>query len=374
MTDNHNSSNILVVDDAHEVAAHIALILNKGGYSTTIATEGTEALSIARDTPPALVLVGLTMPGLDRYEVCQQIHNDERLKDVPVILMSAAHRADLFEKALQAGASDFMALPVQDGELLARVERQLQIARLRRENQSLRERDHARVLELNRMKDRFVRGMSHDLKNAIGIVLGYAEMLVEESSSANSQVQYYAGRIQRGAKQLISLVNSLVDLARIEESILFNLEPVSLPAALQVCLEEARLQVAGKQIELVIAPIPEVTFLMDAARLSQAVGNLLSNAIKFTPAGGRVEFRAQVEGDQLVIKVTDTGLGIPPDAIPQLFKKFYRVNQREHINQEGAGLGLYITRTIIERHNGRVSAESQPGSGSVFTITLPVTG
>jgi signal transduction histidine kinase len=113
---------------------------------------------------------------------------------------------------------------------------------------------------------------------------------------------------------------------------------------------------------------------MDAARLNQAVGNLLSNAIKYTPAGGRVEFRVQVKGDQVVIQVADTGLGIPPDDIPQLFKKFYRVNQREHISQEGAGLGLYITRAIIERHNGRVSVESQPGSGSVFTISLPISG
>lgn len=374
MTDNHNSRNILVVDDSREVAERIALILNRSGYLTTIATEGGEALSIARDTLPDLALVGLTVPGLDGYEVCQQMRSDERLKDVPVIIMSAASGADHFEKALEAGAGDFMALPVRDGELLARVERQLQMARLRRENRTLREREHDRVLELNSMKDRFVRSLSHDLKNAVGIVLGYAEMLVEESSGAAPQVQYYAGRIQRGAKQLISLVNSLVDLARVEESIGFNLEPVSLPVALRGCLEEAQLRVADKQIELVIAPIPEVTFLMDAARLNQAVGNLLSNAIKYTPAGGRVEFRVQVKGDQVVIQVADTGLGIPPDDIPQLFKKFYRVNQREHISQEGAGLGLYITRAIIERHNGRVSVESQPGSGSVFTISLPISG
>jgi signal transduction histidine kinase len=362
------------VDDSREGAAHIALILNRSGYLTTIATEGSEALSIARDTPPDLALVDLTMPGLDGYEICQHMRSDERLKDVPVIIMSAASKADHFEKALEAGAVDFMALPVQDGELLARVKHQLQVARLHREYQTLRERDHARILELNGMKDRFARSMSHDLKNAVGIVLGYAEMLIEESSGATPQVQYYAGRIQRGAKQLISLVNSLVDLARIEENIVFNLEPASLPAALQACLEEAQLRAADKQLELVIAPIPEVTFPMDAARLSQAVGNLLSNAIKYTPAGGRVEFGAQVEGDQVVIQVADTGLGIPPDDIPQLFKKFYRVNQREHISQEGAGLGLYITRAIIERHNGRVSVESHPGSGSVFTITLPVSG
>lgn len=371
MTDNH-SGNILVVDDSRETATTISEILNQDGYSTTVATGSSEALSLANDMLPHLVLVDLMMSTMDSYKFCQQMQNDERLKDVPAIIMSAANRPDHFEKALEAGAVDFMALPVQPGELLARVKRQLEIARLRRENQTLRERDHARIVELNRMKDRFVRGMSHDLKNAIGIVLGYAEMLVEESSSGNSQVQYYAGRIQRGAKQLISLVNSLVDLARIEESIVFDLQPVSLSAALQVCLAEARLQVTGKQIDLIIGPIPEVTLLMDAARLSQAVSNLLSNAIKYTPAGGRVEFQAQVEGDQVVIKVTDTGLGIPPDDVPQLFKKFYRVNQREHINQEGAGLGLYITKAIIERHNGRVSAQSQPGTGSVFTITLPI--
>lgn len=179
--------------------------------------------------------------------------------------------------------------------------------------------------------------------------------------------------MQKATHQMLELVQSMLDLARIDLGIQLNVEPLILRDLLFGVVDEYKAQAAAKEQALSLAPLdghPQVSG--DGLRLKQALRNLVGNAIKYTPHGGSITVSTEPNGHTICVKVRDTGFGIPASDLPYIFDKFYRVHTEETRDIEGNGLGLAIVKAVMEQHGGQVRVESAVGKGSCFSFTLPL--
>jgi PAS domain S-box-containing protein len=223
-----------------------------------------------------------------------------------------------------------------------------------------------RLRELDRMKDELVAVVSHEMRNPIAIIAAYTDSLLEEPEFAG---RTELGAIERTSAHLLHLVEDLLDLARFETGpALLDPRPLRLDRLLRQAVEEHRITA---QVDLVaeIGPLPVVSG--ESARLRQVVDNLLSNAIKYTPPGGTVTVGAYADREAVTVDVTDTGIGIPVEQYPKLFTRFFRASTAVERKIKGTGLGLAVTKAVVEAHGGTIAAAPGPGGGTRFTVTLP---
>jgi signal transduction histidine kinase len=250
-------------------------------------------------------------------------------------------------------------------------------------------RDISHLKELDELKSEFVSTVSHDLRSPLTFIRGYATMLPSTGELSDEQ-QAYVTKILKGVDQISDLVEDLLDLRRIESGAGFETQPCHIATLVSEAVDARRMRAAAKEIDLQLStkihdesgiPLthldPRALIVSgDAASLRQAVTNLVDNAIKYTPGGGQVRVRMSVARQEqdwrILIDVMDTGIGIAPEDQVRLFEKFYRIKRSDVPSVQGTGLGLSLVRSIIERHKGDVSVESELNQGSTFTIRLPL--
>ena len=239
-----------------------------------------------------------------------------------------------------------------------------QALQLRAQNESLS--------AMDRMKDEFVALVSHELRTPLASILGYVEILREEGVSG-PDAERCAEVIERNAQRLLRLVGDLQLLSQIQSGkMAMEFRRADLADIAAHAVEELRPEAQRKHIDLALSVTAIPVLSVDVTRIAQLLANLLSNAVKFTPDGGRVEVRLGSEGGQVVLAVSDTGVGIPAADQERIFERFYRtaIVRRQEI--PGTGLGLTITKAIVAAHNGTIAVESAEGRGSTFTIRLPL--
>jgi len=234
--------------------------------------------------------------------------------------------------------------------------------------------DVTRERQLEQMKTQFISNVSHELRTPLFSLRGFIELLRDGKVRDEETKKEFLETMYRKTIQLTKLVDDLLDVSRLEsgrfqiDRVLMSISPI-----IQQVLYEMRTLAREKGVRIqaeVPADLPPI--MGDARRLEQVMTNLLDNAVKFTEAGGSVTVRASVTGDEILVEIQDTGIGIPPDALGKLFSRFYQVDASSARRTGGVGLGLYISREIVEAHDGRIWAESKPGVGSTFLFTLPV--
>ena len=214
----------------------------------------------------------------------------------------------------------------------------------------------------------------HEMRTPLTSVIAYAD-LIQRPESTHTQCCQFAGIIQSEAERINEITKNFLDLARLESGrASLARDPVSMSTVIHMGVTVVRPQADAKKIRLAVdVPGDLPTIVGDAQRLHQALLNLLSNAIKYCRSGDTVTVSARTEGDHLAVSVADTGPGIPADALPHLFERFYRVPGAES-RASGTGLGLSITGQIVEVHGGKIHVASDEGQGTTFTFTLPVGG
>jgi len=214
--------------------------------------------------------------------------------------------------------------------------------------------------------------VSHELRTPLASILGYVEMLREEGVSG-PDADHCAEVIERSAQRLLRLVGDLQLLSQIQSGkMAMEFRSTDLADVAARAVEELRPEAQRKHIDLALCAtaIPRLT--VDPVRIAQVLGNLLSNAVKFTPEGGRVEVRLGTEEGQVVLAVADTGAGLPVADRERIFERFYRTAIARRQAIQGTGLGLTITRAIVEAHSGTIAVDSDEGRGSTFTVRLPL--
>jgi two-component system NtrC family sensor kinase len=234
-------------------------------------------------------------------------------------------------------------------------------------------RDVTQLKELDRLKSEFVSVVSHDLRSPLTSILGYVQLL-ERAGPLNDMQKEFVSRVQGSVANITSLIGDLLDLGRLEAGLDLTLAPCLPDEILLELVEELQPNLQTKQLKLNLdMPEESVAVIGDRNRLHQAFGNLLSNAIKYTPEGGRIGLRAMAQDGQIIIQVSDTGVGISPADQPYIFDKFFRAENVSDTH-EGTGLGLSIVKSVVERHHGRVWVTSELGKGTTFTVVLPTKG
>lgn len=232
-------------------------------------------------------------------------------------------------------------------------------------------RDITHLKELDRIKSEFVSVVSHDLRSPLTAILGYVELL-SRAGPVNEMQEEFIRRVQRSVHSITTLIGDLLDLGRIEAGFDQEMEGYHLTTLIRDVVEGLRPASEAKQQTLNLKLAPHLPAnLGNPLRLRQAIHNLVENAIKYTPATGEVFIETHQEEDQIVMRVTDTGVGISPADQPYIFDKFYR-SEAVADSHTGTGLGLSIVKSVIERHQGRIWVESEAGKGTTFTVVLPI--
>ncbi|MFB2838706.1 sensor histidine kinase [Floridanema evergladense] len=358
---------ILVVDDSPDNVFLIQAILEEEGYQVITASDGFSALTLIEESPPDLLLLDVMMPGMDGFEVTQRIRQNTNLPFMPILLITAYDHLSV-AKGLDNGADDFIHKPVEVDELLARVRSLLRL------KHSIDERD-----AIARQREDFVSRLTHDLRTPL---IAADRMLVLMRQGALGEISdpilEVLDTMVRSNQNLLAMVNTLLEVYRYEagrKTLSFN--QIDLAAILKEAVQELQPLADEKNLCLNFdlgekaadSSGKKVIIEGDRLELHRVFINLIGNAIKFTEAGS-VEVRLIDANSKssVIVKVEDTGLGISAEDQTKLFERF---RQGKH-KQSGSGLGLHLSRRIVETHQGTIDVKSEVGKGSCFTVCLPI--
>ena len=335
-----------------------------------------------------VLLSDLMMPGLDGIGLVQAARAID--PDLACIIMTGEGSIGSAVQAMQVGALDYILKPFRVSAVLPVIARALETRKLRIMNAILerRLREHAvqlvRINEelqvarlqadrANQAKSAFLSNMSHELRTPLNAILGFSQILASDQlPSSAAQKKQFAGNILQASRHLLRLINDILDLAKVESGALtLESEPVALSQVLQECrtLVDPLARLRGVELRLTVADNASVT--ADRVRLKQVLINLLSNAIKYNRDHGTVSVHcAEVDQERLRVSVQDTGAGLNEAQLAAMFQPFNRLGQ-EGGTQEGTGLGLVMTRHLVEKMGGELGVVSTPGMGSTFWVALP---
>ncbi len=400
------ASKILVVDDtpANLIAAEAAL--EPLSRAVVTARSGSEALQQLLEHDFALALLDVNMPGMDGYELARMIRARERTQHLPIIFMTAhSHDESSVLRAYGLGAVDFLFRPVlsevlrakasvfvalnERNEQLARerVEREFENRRRDYETAALR-RERDRELdanrELNRLnealaehdrrKDSFIAILAHELRNPLASLRTCIDLL--QGRPAEPPTPRVIGALDRQTDVLVRLVDDLLDVSRIKaDRIELRPELLDLREVVEAAIATCRPQIDEKSHVVVVhAPPKRVATIADPIRISQVICNLLSNAARYTNPGGRIEVELSMSDELGIVRIRDSGIGIPPELQQSIFNMFVQERVRSD-GSGGLGLGLALSLRLVQMHNGTIQVQSEGrGKGSTFEINLPRPG
>ena len=234
---------------------------------------------------------------------------------------------------------------------------------------------YQQLVELNELKNKFLGIAAHDLRNPIGVIMGFSEIMLHGMAGEITKEQNeFLERIYKASKTMLNLVNDLLDVSAIESGRLeLKLKKVDLPMFLEECYESNRLLAKDKSIELILESdqdLPEI--MMDTERINQVLNNLITNGIKFSHPNTQIVIRAKRTDDHVEIAVQDQGQGIPEEELPKVFKEFGKTSVQPTGGEKSTGLGLAICKRMIEAHGGIIGVDSRVGEGSTFYFSLPI--
>ncbi|MCG3116728.1 MAG: ATP-binding protein [Candidatus Manganitrophus sp. SA1] len=367
-----HSARILLADDNADMREYVKRILLRH-WTVEAVEDGAAALASARERTPDLVLTDVMMPEMNGFELLQALRADPRTREVPVIVLSARAGEESRVEGLEAGADDYLIKPFSARELTARVGAHLELARLRRETLRSEQKLRLEAEEANRLKSQFFSSVSHDLRTPLNAIVGYIHLLTTEMYGpvAEDQKMPLDG-IQRNVRELLRLINDVLDLARIDSGKMsVERSSVQLGSIIEEISIEMKPLLEMKSLSIqshLPENLPEIE--SDATKIKQIVTNLVSNAVKFTEKGGvTIRVKNLSEEGWVEIAVSDTGRGIEPELLPKVFESFYQIEESRAFG--GSGLGLTIVQEVVNLLQGKIRVNSEVGKGSTFTIFLP---
>lgn len=363
------SVSILIVDDMPNNLRLLADILRQRGYLVRMLRESPPVYSSVLNFPPDLILLDIMMPIMTGYEVCRQLKGDERTRDIPIIFLSALNEVADKKEGFAAGGVDYITKPFEIEEVLMRVQTHLTICRQQRLIQEQYETLHA----LNASKDAFFSIISHDLRGPFSGFVSMTQLLDQQFEFWKpEQMKEMIGRLRTLAERLSAFLENLLTWSRLQHGVMeYQPEPGILKHLVEhsvILLQQIATQ-KGIQIENLIDSA--IVVAVDVAMFDTIMRNLISNALKFTSEGGSVILSASRDEQMITVSIADTGIGIPAEKIPLLFRLDAKYQRRGTAGEQGTGLGLKLCQELIERHGGEIRVQSEVGKGTCFTCALP---
>lgn len=406
---------ILIVEDQAANRNMLEKLLIRRGNEVFTANDGEEGLVVARQERPSLIITDLLMPHMDGYEFVRQLRADPSTSLIKVVYYTGNYNAsEAHSLAAACGVSRVMDKSADAEEILQIIDEVIgahypsplipiatgfdkehlrivtdklseKVNELEKLNGELEKRvarrtdelaaANARLVELNRLKDEFLTIVSHDLRSPLsGIMIGAESLIAKGDSMDFSKRMELLKQIGACAAEQIDFVNDLLAIARNEaggEKLYLSTLRLSEVATEAIEAVAINAEAKGLQIEL-SASKPEPAVDGDRKRLLQLFSNLLTNGIKFTPIGGRIQVHITALDREVCLKISDTGIGIPADRLPEVFERFNAWHETGTEGETGTGLGLSIARQVVELHGGTIAVESAVGIGTTVFVKLPV--
>ncbi len=351
---------ILIAEDNTDMRNYITNLLSND-YEVAAYDNGEKALKEIRNFQPDIILSDVMMPVMDGFQLIKNIRADKEIAEIPIILVSARAGQESTITGIDSGADDYLVKPFSAKELMARVKQNIDMIKLRRETSHL--------------KDKFLNSITHDLRSPITAIIGYITLLHDgEAGDISAEQKEDLGNVLINAEYLLHLINQLLDLAKIKAGKLeFVPEKIVLKDFADEVIKGFKILLREKNMKLDFEfEGKQSTVMLDRSRLKQVLYNYLSNAIKYTPSGGSIRVKFKIEKARLRIEVADNGVGITKDKFPHLFEEFQQLNADAEQTSPGTGLGLSLTKRLVEAQGGKVGAESEFGRGSMFYAEIPL--
>src|SRR5260221_159893 len=384
-----DQAHILIVDDDNALLQALpqVLYLRMEDIKVDTCDSAQEAVERIGEHEYDAIVSDIKMPGMDGLVLLAKIQ--ELSPDTPTLLITGHGEHDIAVQALRGGAYDFIQKPIDRDYLIAALQRAIHTHQLRSQvkAQQLTLELHARSLErmvqkrtnelveANAAKDKFLSIVSHELKTPLTSLKGMTQLLRRQvgRAEATDVVGVGLADMERSIRRMEVLVNDLLDSSLIETNMfVLHRKRCNLVELCRHLIDE---YTAGTGPSLTFEiPGDPIEVEVDVNRISQVIINLLSNARKYSPKDSPITMTLQQAGYETMFSVRDMGVGIPEEMLPNIFDQFYRVPSVEVQNgpHVGLGLGLYISRKIVERHGGHIDVQSVPGQGSTFTVVLPM--
>ena len=374
---------VLILEDNIADFELIQHELDRFGLTARCERAATEQDFMARlHEKPDVVLADYSLNGFDAVRALEVLQETGLV--IPFIVLTGAVSEDRIVECMKKGAADYL-LKDRMMRLGPAIRRALEENELRRQKleaeKALRQKNveleeqYRQAQSASRMKSTFLAYMSHELRTPLNAIIGFAEILVDGKVGTLTGAKLdFTQEILANGKHLLGLINDVLDLARVESGAMpFRPARICLPDLVRESLAGLRLLATERQVALTAeVQMPAMDVFLDPLRLKQVLLNFLSNALKFTPAGGRITVRTHLGEDSwLRLEVEDTGNGIPKENIGLLFQDFQQLDSRLSKQIHGTGLGLALTKRLVEAQGGKVGVVSVPGKGSTFFAELP---
>ena len=369
---NNHSNHVLLIEDNPGDAdlVRLRLVESKSDVDVACVDRLADGLQAMAANKPSVVLLDLNLPDSRGAETFRKVLN--KVPDVPVVVLSGQDDEELAVKAVHQGVQDYLVKGAFDSKQLSRalryaVERQALLTSL----------DISRKQQLQ-FKDQFLSHVSHELRTPLTCIHQFVTILLDGlAGPIHPEQKEHLETMLRSVNQLHSMIADLLDASRSESGkTTLDRRCIAIEDVIRQTAAMLGPAAAEKQIGIEIALDNRAPLVhADSERMRQVLTNLIHNAIKFTPTGGSIVVKTctvETDPEYVYISVTDSGIGISPEARPLIFERMYQAPDAVDDSRKGLGLGLYIAKEIVRLHGGRIWAESEPGDGSTFTFTLPV--
>ena len=369
---------LLIVDDDPVVRLLMRGALEDDGYTIFEAENGLQACERCAEAVPALIVVDAVMPGMDGFALCQALRQKPETAQVPILMATGLDDSGSIARAFEVGATDFIAKPLNWLMLSQRIRYMLRAAHAFYE---LRQNEMRLVTAKNaaeaasRAKSEFLANMSHELRTPLNAIIGFAS-IIQQGIRGPLDQRYVedATIIANSGTHLLAIINDILDIAKAEaqslelsEDLVDVAETVRFSTDMVAEMARSGAVTCGYEVE------PDLpAFWGDGKKLRQVLINLLSNAIKFTPPDGQVMLHASREADGgAAIRIADTGIGIAPEQMSVALAPFGQVDASLARKYEGVGLGLPLSKRLVEMHGGTLDIESELGKGTTVVVRFP---